>query len=49
MKFSFIKKIIRSIKNIFKGNKMGYKFPLFKVAEIEKDIDKNINSTTNQA
>ena len=39
MKFGFLKKIIRSIKNIFKGNKMGYKFPLFKVAEIEKGID----------
>ena len=39
MKFNFLKKGIRSVKNIFKGNKMGYKFPLFKVAEIEKDID----------
>ena len=34
-----IKQVREKVKNIFRVNKMGYKFPLFEVAEIEKDID----------
>ena len=33
-------KFIKKIKKIIKGkNKMGYEFPLFKVAQIEKTIN----------
>ena len=39
MKFNFIKKIIRGVKNLFSRNKMSYEFKNIKVADIEKEIN----------
>ena len=39
MKFDFIQKIIRGVKNLFARNKMSYEFKNIKVADIEKEIN----------
>jgi len=39
MKFNFLRKALRTIRNIFKGKKMSFQFKHIHVADVEKDIN----------